>query len=126
VDNTAISALLTKILLVPMVGLWVFHLSQRRLKAAGERKRIATLSLTAVIIGAWVAAWLFDHYGVPDIYLVAVAVAAVAVVIWQRRLILPYRLHCRKCGKPLGIMRILTIDSNTCEACEPPRTEGRT
>lgn len=125
-DNTAISALLLKVLLVPMVGLWVFHMYQRRFKAAAEHKRIATLSLTAIIIGAWVAAWLFEHYGVPDIYLVAVAGAAVAVVIWQRKLMLPYRLRCRKCGKPLAIMRVLSIDSNTCEACEPPRTEGRT
>jgi predicted MFS family arabinose efflux permease len=126
VEQTAISALLLKVLLVPMVGLWVFHMYQRRFKAAAERKRIATLSLTAVIIGAWVAAWLFNHYGVADIYLVAVAAAAVAVVIWQRKLMWPYRLKCRQCGKPLGLMRVLSIDSNKCEACEPPRTEGRT
>lgn len=122
--HTAISSLLLKILLVPMVGLWAFHLYQRRFKRAGERKRIATLSLTLVVILAWVAAWAFAKYGVDDVWLIAVAVAAVVVVIWQRRLVFPYRLRCVKCGRPLGLQRVLSWDSNTCEACEPPRTEG--
>ena len=119
--QTALSALLQKILLVPMVALWVFHLYQRRFKDEAVRKRIATLSLTAVIIGAWAAAWLFTRYGVDDIYLVAVAAAAAAVVVWQRKLILPYATHCMACGKPLSVMRMLSYDSNTCEACRPPQ-----
>ena len=123
-QNTAVSALLLKILLVPMVALWAFHLFQRKFKEAAVRKRIATLSLTAVIIGAWGAAWLFSRYGVDDIYLAAVAVAAAAVVLWQRRLMLPYRARCTKCGKPLSVTRMLSFDSNACQACEPPATEG--
>ena len=62
-DNTAVSTLLQKILLVPMVALWALHLYQRKFKKRG-RKRIATLSLTMVLIGVWVAAWLFARYGV--------------------------------------------------------------
>jgi len=124
VAQTAISSLLLKILLVPMIGLWVFHLSQRRYKEAATRKRIATLSLTLVIILAWGAAWIFTRYNVPDVYLVLVAVLAVAVVIWQRKLVLPYRLRCMKCGKPLGMTRVLSHDSNKCETCDPPVAEG--
>ena len=122
--NTVISTLLMKILLVPMVALWAFHLFQRRFKEAGERKRIATLSLTVVVIGAWVAAWLFTRYGIDDTYLIAVAALAAAVVVWQRRLMLPYRLRCARCGKPLTITRVLNHDSNTCEACESRGREG--
>ena len=88
--NTAVSVLLQKILLVPMVALWALHLSQRRFKDAGTRKRIATLSLTMVLIGGWVAAWLFARYGVDDGWLILVAVGAVAIVAWQRRLMLPF------------------------------------
>ena len=124
VAQTAISSLLLKILLVQMIGLWVFHLSQRRYKEAATRKRIATLSLTLVIILAWGAAWIFTRYNVPDVYLVLVAVLAVAVVIWQRKLVLPYRLRCVKCGKPLGMTRVLSHDSNKCETCDPPVAEG--
>jgi hypothetical protein len=123
---TTISSLLLKILLIPMVALWAFHLYQRKFKEAGTRKRIATLSLTMVIIGAWVASWLFSRYGVSDDWLIAVAALALAVVIWQRRLVLPYRRRCVRCGTPLTLNRMFSWDSNTCEACEPPATEGET
>jgi hypothetical protein len=124
VEYTVISRLLLKLLLIPMVALWAFHLYQRRFKSAGVRKRIATLSLTVVFIGAWVAAWFFDRYGVPDVYLAAVAALAVVVVIAARRRMLPYRRTCIQCGKPLTIARMFSWDSNKCEACEPPITEG--
>jgi hypothetical protein len=124
VAQTAISSLLLKILLIPMIGLWAFHLYQRRFKEAATRKRIATLSLTLVLILAWGAAWVFSRYGVADVYLAIVAVLAVALVIWQRKLVLPYRLHCVQCGKPLTMTRILSRDSNKCEVCDPPIAEG--
>jgi hypothetical protein len=124
VEHTSISDFLQKILLVPMVALWAFHLYQRRFKEAGTRKRIATLSLTAVLIAVWAAAWVFARYGISDTYLLAVAVLAVAVVIWQRKLMLPYRLFCVQCGTPLGITRVLSYDSNKCEACQPAAMEG--
>jgi len=124
VGHTAVSALLLKVLLIPMVALWAFHLYQRRFKGAATHKRIATLSLTMVIIAAWVAAWLFARYGINDIYLVAVAALAAAVVFWQRKLMLPYRLRCVQCGKRLSMTRVFSHDSNKCAACEPPDTEG--
>jgi hypothetical protein len=125
-EKIAISALLQKILLVPMVALWALHLSQRKLKGAGTRKRIATLSLTMILIGGWAAAWLFNRYGVGDEWLVLVAAGAVAIVVWQRRLMLPFRRRCVQCGAPLTLTRIFSLDSNKCEACEPPAAEGET
>jgi len=119
-----VSAELLNILLVPMVALWVLHLYQRKFKDAGTRKRAATLALTLVIIAAWGAAWLFHRVGVPDLWLVAVAAAAVALVAWQRRLMLPFRARCARCGKAVPLQRFLGLDSNTCEACEPPAREG--
>ena len=123
-EHTLVSNLLQKILLVPMVALWAFHLYQRRFKEAGTRKRIATLSLTMVLIGAWVAAWVFARYGIDDKFLLLVAALAVAVVVWQRKLMLPYRLVCARCGAPLRITRILCHDSNKCETCEAATMEG--
>jgi hypothetical protein len=125
VENTAVSTLLQKILLIPMIALWLFHLYQRKFREAGTRKRIATLSLTMVIIGAWIAAWLFSRYAVADTWLIAVAAAAVIVVVWQRRLVLPFRRRCARCGRPLSFTRMFSWDSNTCEACEPA-TQGET
>ena len=123
-ETIALSSLLQKVLLVPIVGLWAFHMYQRRFKNAAVRKRIATLSLTAVLIAGWVAAWVFERSAVADRWLVVVAVAAVALVIWQRKLMLPFRTRCVQCGKGLGLTRMLSWDSNMCEACEPPRREG--
>jgi hypothetical protein len=124
VHNTVISTLLLKILLVPMIALWAFHLSQRRFKEAAVRKRIGTLSLTVVFIGGWLASYLFSKENIDDIYLIGVAALAVVVVVVLRRFILPYRLRCVKCGKPLPLGRVLNLDSNTCEACESRGTEG--
>jgi hypothetical protein len=125
-EKTALSVLLQKILLVPMVALWALHLYQRKFKDAGTRKRIATLSLTLVLIGGWAAAWLFSRYGVGDEWLVLVAVCAAAIVIWQRRLMLPFRRRCVKCGAALSMTRVFSWDSNRCEACEPHAAEGET
>lgn len=122
--STAVSALLLKVLLIPMVGSWVFHLSQRRYKDAAVHKRVATLGLTVVVIGAWVAVWAFVRYNVGDQWLIAVAAAAVAVVAWQRKLLLPYRTHCVQCGAKLTLSRVLSWDSNKCASCDPPRREG--
>ena len=122
--STAISAELKNILLVPLVALWVLHLYQRKYKDAGAHKRAATLALTLVVIGAWGMAWLFDRFGIPDLWLVAVAAAAVALVAWQRRFMLPFRTRCSRCGKAVPFERFLGLDSNTCEACEPPAREG--
>ncbi len=123
-ETTALSSLLQKVLLIPIVGLWAFHMYQRRFKDAAVRKRIATLSLTAVLIAGWVAAWVFERYSIADRWLVVVAAAAVALVIWQKKLMLPFRARCVRCGKALGMTRMLSWDSNMCEACEPPRREG--
>lgn len=124
--NTSISQLLLTVLLFPLVALWAFHLFQRRFKDASARKRMATLCFTVILIAAWAAALFFTRNGIDDIYLLALPVLAAAVVIWQRPLMLPFRLRCAQCGKPLGLGRILSIDSNTCEACEPPQKEGDT
>ena len=126
VDKIAISTFLQKALLVPMVALWAFHLYQRKSGGRGTRKRIATLSLTMVLIGGWIASWLFSRYGVADEWLILVAALAVAVVAWQRRLMLPFRRACAQCGKPVPFARMFVVDSNKCEACEPPSTEGET
>ena len=125
-EKTALSVLLQKILLAPIIGLWALHLFQRKYKDAGAQKRNATLLLTLILIGGWAAAWLFSRYGVGDEWLVLVAAGAVGVVVWQRRLMLPFRRCCVQCGKPLSMIRMFSWDSNKCEACEPHAAEGET
>jgi hypothetical protein len=115
----SVSLFLLRWMLVPIVALWALHMFQRRHAAVVGRKRYATLFLTAVLIGGWIAAWFFVRYGVRDIFLVPVAALAVALVAWQRRVLLPFRLRCARCGNPLSVRRILHHESNLCETCEP-------
>jgi uncharacterized membrane protein len=126
VQSVALSTLLQKVLLLPMVALWAFHLYQRKFRDAGIRKRNATLSLTMLIIAAWIVAWLFTRFAIGDQWLAAVAALAIVVAIWQRRLMFPFRRLCCRCGAPLSFTRMFSWDSNACEACEPPATEGET
>ncbi len=114
-----VSMFLLRWLLVPVVALWAVHMLQRRHADVVGRKRYATLFLTALLIAGWIAAWFFVRFRVPDIFLVPVAALAVALVAWRHRTFLPFRLRCTRCGKPLGLTRILFVESNLCETCGP-------
>ncbi len=121
--ETLVARFLLKWLLVPVLLLWGYHLAQRRFAATVGAKRLATMYLTGLLLAAWVAVYAFVRFGVPDIWLPAVAVAAVAVAVWQRERILPYRLRCTSCAKPLGLLRILFRGDNTCATCSPDDKE---
>ncbi len=113
-------------LLIPIAAVWVYHLVQRRYREQGARKRDASLYLTLVLLGVWVLAYVISRTRLQDLYLVPVCFAALVVLVWKKDVILPYRLRCVSCGRPLSILRILFIDSNTCEACQPLLREGET
>jgi len=126
VGPTAVSAELLNILLVPMVGVWVLHLYQRKFREAGARKRTATQWLTFLVIGLWAVAWLFREFAVPDAWLIPATALAAGVLVWRRRLLLPFSWRCAQCRKPVSVVSMMCLDSNKCEACEPPATEGET
>ena len=124
-ENAAVSIFLQRYLLVPIVAVWIYHLSQRRRYATGERKRRATLYFSLLLIGVWGVAFLFARYGVRDIFLVPIAVAAAAIALSQRQFLFPYRLRCARCGKRLPLQRVLFLDADTCPECEPDREPGK-
>ena len=115
---------ISRFLLAPIVAIWIFHLAQRRSREKGLAKRTATLYLTFVLLGAWVLVWLLGRFSLDDLYLVPIAFLTVAVLVWQRAAIFPYRARCTRCGAPLSVSRILFYDSNACETCEPHLEEG--
>jgi hypothetical protein len=123
---TVVSDFLQRYLLVPIVLVWIYHLLQRRYLAVGAGKRNATLLLTIVLLAVWLLTWLFSKFSLQDLYLVPVAFFTLVLLIWQRRVLFPYRLRCVRCGHPLSASRVFFFDSNTCEACEPSRKEGET
>ncbi|HVO39530.1 MAG TPA: hypothetical protein VMV03_10940 [Spirochaetia bacterium] len=120
------TVLTLRILLIPIVAVWVYHLFQRRWQERGTRKRTASLWLTLVLIGVWALAYGLARFRMDDLYLVPVGFAALVVLVWQKSAIFPYRRHCAQCGRPLSATRILFLDSNACERCEPDLKEGET
>jgi hypothetical protein len=121
--ETLVARFLLKWILIPVVLLWVYHLAQRRFAATVGAKRIASMYLTGLLLTAWVVIYAFVRLGVPDVWLPAVAVAAVGLTVWQRKRVFPYRLRCASCAKPLGLLRILFRGDNTCESCSPDDKE---
>jgi len=119
-----VSTFLQRYLLVPIVLVWVYHLLQRRYLAVGAGKRGATLYFTLVLLGVWALAWVLSTLSLEDLYLVPIAFFTLVLLVWQRRVIFPYRLRCVRCGHPLSASRVFFWDSNTCETCEPTRKEG--
>ena len=117
--ETAVARFLLKWMLAPVLLLWAYHLAQHRYAASVDAKRMATLLLTLLVLGAWLVVYAFLRLGVSDVFLPALAAAVAAVAFWQRRRLLPYRLRCAKCSRPLGLERILFRGDNRCETCAP-------
>ncbi len=115
---TAVARFLLKWMLVPVLLLWGYHLAQRRYSETVGGKRAATLYLTLLLIAAWVAIYAFIRLVIRDIFLLALAAAMIAVAVWQRRRLFPYRRRCAQCSRPLGLERILFHGNNLCEACD--------
>jgi hypothetical protein len=124
VQNTLVSSALLRYLLIPLVALWIYHLSQRRFDKVAQRKREGTLLLALLLILCWGLAWVFQRVGIPDVYLILVGAGAIAAAVWQRRRFFPYRLHCERCGNSLSINHILFRDSGLCQSCNVSNPEG--
>lgn len=118
--ETVVARFLLKWLLVPVLLLWAYHLVQRRYAETAGPKRMATMLLTLLLLAAWVVIYAFVRLGLGDIWLLVVAAVVAAVAVWQRRILLPYRLRCAQCSRPLGLERVLFHGNNLCTACAPP------
>jgi hypothetical protein len=119
--ETVVARFILKWMLVPVLLLWAYHLAQRRYSATVGPKRMATLLVTLLLLAAWVVTYAFVRLGLGDIYLLALAAAVIAVAVWKRRSLFPYRARCVQCSRPLGLERILFRGDNRCEACDPAK-----
>jgi hypothetical protein len=117
--ETIVARFLLKWMLVPVLLLWGYHIAQRRHSETVGGKRAATLYLTLLLLVAWVAIYAFVRLGLGDVFLLVPAAAVIAVAVWQRRRLFPYRRRCVQCSRPLGLERILFRGNNLCETCDP-------
>lgn len=103
----------------PIVAMLLLALAARG--RAGERKRMALLAWSGLLLVVRVSALLFGRLHIPS-PLFAVPVAAVIAAAWAaRRFLLPFRLRCARCGQRLPAARVLADDANLCARCAPDR-----
>ncbi len=119
--HTAVSRFLNLYILVPLLAIWAYHLMQRRYAEVVGKKRLATMLITALILGFWAVSYFFLRFRVDDLYLIPVFLLVSALAVWQRKLFFPYRLTCAVCRARLPLKKILFFDSNACDACDPPK-----
>lgn len=100
-----------------LMAVLVFNLSQRKHRAYGERKRVATLFIAGGVMVLYGAAITINRFALPHWLFLPVTAAVIAVFIWKKDL-LPYKTHCVSCGEKLSFQRFLYYDSNLCENCD--------
>ncbi len=104
-----------KALYYPIVAVLLLALLARG--RAGERKRVALLGWSGLLLLLRVSAWLFGRLRIPAA-LFAVPVGAAIAIAWAARAaLLPFRLRCVRCGERLSAARVLCNDANLCARC---------
>ncbi len=106
-----------------VVALLTLNLGQRRHLEHGERKRLATLYLSLLVLGIFGAAQLILLYDWPSALLLLAVAAVVAVAVTNRAYVFPFRLNCRACDARLSVKRIVFYDSNRCASCDTSNDE---
>lgn len=92
------------------------NLSQRKL-AHSDKKRIATIYIAALLLLYNILVVLVLTKELP-MYLGYVAIVVpIAIGIFFRDKVWPFRLHCKKCGVRMPFDRIIGGDENFCEDC---------
>lgn len=108
---------------VVLVGLLILNLSQRRFLSVGEKKRIATLVLSGIVLFFMVglfalkrnALGITERIGVG--FLVPWGGVTVLLAILLRGHFAVFRFRCLHCGSPLGLREIIYLDDPCCAGC---------
>ena len=112
------------LLYYPIVATLLLALFIRR--PGSERKRMAVLGWTGLLLALRASAWLFARLRIPAALLV-VPLAAAAVIAWSMRgFLVPFRLRCAGCGERLSPARVLTDGANLCARCADARARENT
>jgi hypothetical protein len=99
----------------PIVALLLAAVLLRR--HATEHKRIALIAWGALLVAVRACAWLFDRYGVAEVFFIVPAAAA-GVFVWSLRAVFfPLSLRCPRCRRRLPWARVLGSDDPVCVEC---------
>lgn len=120
-------AIKTPILII-LVVLLIFNLTQRRHLKHGEKKRIASLGLAGVLLFIYASLVTIERFSLSD-GLVLIPFAAAVVFLYRfRQKLFIFSFHCVQCRKPLPLIKTLYYDAGICESCVagsiPPSGNG--
>jgi 8-oxo-dGTP diphosphatase len=104
-------------LVVLLIVIFGFNLSQRTHLAHGEKKRFATLGIALVILGLYAAVLAIRRHRLPAWTMLAALAGAAAVFYALRSRLLVFRRRCLECGTDLPVKTVLYRDDNLCESC---------
>jgi len=114
------------VLLVVLVSVLIFNLTQRKHIACGGEKRLASLELAGLIFIPYLAASVILKKNLSWTYIFpATAVAFILGLIFRKKIFM-FRRHCLSCGTALPLHRTLYHDNNLCKDCEQAGSRGKT
>ena len=123
-----LSEIIQKPLLVVLIAVLVFNLTQRRHLEHGEKKRYATLGIAGILFIIYATTITAIRFGLADYVLIGSLTAAAYLSLRYRRKLFVFSLKCKHCGSSMPIGKTLYYDDNLCGSClretssEGPRT----
>jgi 8-oxo-dGTP diphosphatase len=112
-----ITSLLQKPILIIIVMILIFNLTQRKTLPRGEKKRFATLYLTGLFLLLFIEIRLIVVFQIGDSFLYPAGAIVFLLALFFRKQLFPYRFRCSRCGRRLPIKQILYSDDYVCGNC---------
>ncbi len=112
-----VAEIIQKPVLVTLVVLLLFNLTQRRHLEHGEKKRFATLGFAGTLLIIYVGTITAIRYALPGYALLVPLGVSVFLALRYRRSLLVFSIRCKQCKSPLSIKKIVYYDDNLCGSC---------
>ncbi len=114
-------------LLLVMVGVMVFNLTQRSHIEHGEKKRLATLFAAGVLLLLYLQLVMIQNYYAGPLanWLILPAVGITVLAGYRlRKRIFIFKRYCARCDAPLPLKTTLYHDDNLCDQCRAGADAG--
>jgi 8-oxo-dGTP diphosphatase len=116
-----IPPMLNTMLVVVLIAVLLFNLSQRSHLQHGEAKRFASLHLALIILFLYGADIAIRRWALPAWSMIAALLIAAAAAYLMRRRIFIFRRRCLECGTSIPLRTTLYEDDNLCGECRSGR-----
>ena len=101
-----------------LMGVLIFNLIQRPFMKFGEKKRLATLYISLMILAVYGSALIIYKYIGNDLAYIPVIAILLYISFRQKDAVLPFKRKCIRCSSTLPLKKIFFNDSNLCADCD--------